>query len=266
MRVSRRSAATVVAIVALALACDSDDEDTVGPNVASSVTRATGNAQAAVLGDTLADSVAAFVANDRGNGVSGATVTWAVTSGGGSVSPATSVTNAQGIARTRWTLGSGATGENQLTATVDGVAAPATFTATANPRSFSTNLTGQQERPNPVTTPATGTAVFSWNGTQLAYQVTVNNNLTSNVVGAHIHGPQPDSTLNAPIILDLRPPGGQTSGIVAQGTATAQSGQTPVATIPIDSVITLMRVRAAYVNVHTATNPGGEIRGQVKSP
>lgn len=267
MRITRtRSVAAGLAIAALVFACNSDDEDTLGPNVASGVFRASGNGQAALLGDTLGDSVAAFVANNRANGVSGATVTWTVTGGGGSVSPTTSVTDAQGIARTRWTLGKGATGENTLTASVEGVSEPVTFTATANPLSFSANLTGEQERPNPVTTPATGAALFSWNGTQLTYQVTVSGATTSNIVGAHIHGPQPDSTKNAAVILDFKPAAGQTTGIIAQGTATAQSGQTPIATVPIDSVITLMRARAAYVNVHTVNNPGGEVRGQVKSP
>ena len=32
----------------------------------------------------------------------------------------------------------------------------------------------------------------------------------------------------------------------------------------IAAVLTAMRNKAAYVNVHTATSPGGEIRGQLK--
>jgi hypothetical protein len=53
----------------------------------------------------LADSVAVFVRDVHGNPVAGQTVAWTVTAGGGVVFPATSVTGANGVARTRWALG-----------------------------------------------------------------------------------------------------------------------------------------------------------------
>lgn len=56
-------------------------------------------------GAPLADSLAARVTDRYGNNVPGATVVWNVVRGGGTVSPAQSTTDAQGIARTRWTLG-----------------------------------------------------------------------------------------------------------------------------------------------------------------
>ncbi|WP_420128360.1 Ig-like domain-containing protein [Longimicrobium sp.] len=58
-----------------------------------------------LAGLPVADSVAAVVRDGYGNPVAGAQVAWTVTGGGGSVSPATSATNAQGIARAQWTLG-----------------------------------------------------------------------------------------------------------------------------------------------------------------
>jgi hypothetical protein len=66
-----------------------------------------------------------------GNPVPGVTVTFAPT-GGGTASPATAVTRADGTARTAWTLGTTA-GTQTLQASTAG-AAPATATATAVPR------------------------------------------------------------------------------------------------------------------------------------
>lgn len=81
-------------------------------------------------GTPVADSVAAVVKDQYGNPVPGVTVNWAVTSGGGSVSPASSTTNAQGIARARWTLGGSVAAAQALRAS-SGASMNATFTATA---------------------------------------------------------------------------------------------------------------------------------------
>ena len=56
-------------------------------------------------GAALADSVSLVVKDAFGNPVPGTAVLWTVKSGGGSVSPATSTTGADGVAKTRWTLG-----------------------------------------------------------------------------------------------------------------------------------------------------------------
>ncbi|HYR11949.1 MAG TPA: Ig-like domain-containing protein [Longimicrobium sp.] len=81
-------------------------------------------------GTPVADSAAALVRDPYGNPVPGVTVNWAVTSGGGSVSPASSVTSAQGIARARWTLGGSVATPQTLRASA-GASMNATFTATA---------------------------------------------------------------------------------------------------------------------------------------
>jgi hypothetical protein len=57
-------------------------------------------------GFELADSVVIKLADQFGNAVAGTSVTFAIVNGGGSVNPATVTTNAEGIARTNWTLGS----------------------------------------------------------------------------------------------------------------------------------------------------------------
>ena len=89
-----------------------------------------GDPQAAPPGAALADSLAVRVTDALGNPVQGATVTWAVTAGGGSVSPATAPTRADGVAKTAWRMGA-APGEGRATATVAGLA-PVEFRATAN--------------------------------------------------------------------------------------------------------------------------------------
>jgi hypothetical protein len=65
---------------------------------------------------------------EAGNGISGRTVAWVVSAGGGTIDPASDTTNAEGFASAEWTLGQSA-GPNRVTAEVPGVAA-VVFTAT----------------------------------------------------------------------------------------------------------------------------------------
>ena len=90
--------------------------------------------QSAPAGTAVASPPAVIVRDGAGNPMAGVAVTFAVTSGGGTVNPATAVTtNASGIAAvTSWTLGPTAE-TNTLTATAagNGIAGnPVTFTAT----------------------------------------------------------------------------------------------------------------------------------------
>lgn len=65
----------------------------------------------APAGAVLADSLAVRVADRFDNPIAGLAVQWSVTAGGGSVSPATAQTRADGTARAAWTLGT-STGAN----------------------------------------------------------------------------------------------------------------------------------------------------------
>jgi adhesin/invasin len=67
-----------------------------------------GNGQSGQVGIQLGADLVVAVEDAAGNAVAGATVTWQVTDGGGSVAPATSTTGANGQATTEWTLGSAA--------------------------------------------------------------------------------------------------------------------------------------------------------------
>jgi adhesin/invasin len=103
---------------------------TARPGPAQSVTKNGGDAQQGALGVALAESLAVRVADAFGNAVPGVTVAWATSLGNGAVSPATSQTNAQGIAKVRWTLGPRLDVPHTVAATVANLA-PASFTATA---------------------------------------------------------------------------------------------------------------------------------------
>jgi adhesin/invasin len=95
----------------------------------ASVTINAGNNQSATAGSAVAAAPSVIVRDANGNPVPGVTVSFAVASGGGSLTGAAPVTGANGIATVgNWTLGTTA-GTNTLTATVSGLA-PVTFTAT----------------------------------------------------------------------------------------------------------------------------------------
>jgi adhesin/invasin len=90
--------------------------------------------QSATVNTAVAAPPSVRVTDVSGNVVSGVTVTFAVTTGAGTRTPATVVTNASGIATlTSWILGAVA-GTNTLSATVAGLAgSPVVFSATGTP-------------------------------------------------------------------------------------------------------------------------------------
>lgn len=122
---------------------------------------------------------------------------------------------------------------------------------------FVATLNGANERPTPVTTPATGTATFSVVGGGILYRIDVAD--ITGVIAAHIHGPA-GPTVATGIIVGLYSSGatGAVEGTLVQGVAPA-----PAPGVSFDSLLVLMRNGNSYVNVHTSANPGGEIRGQI---
>jgi hypothetical protein len=104
---------------------------TIGAGAPTTIAINGGNNQTATAGATLPTDPSVVVRDAGGNPVTGVTVTFAVASGGGSITGATAVTNSSGIAAVgSWTIGCVA-GANSLTATSTGlVGSPLTFTAT----------------------------------------------------------------------------------------------------------------------------------------
>jgi hypothetical protein len=99
---------------------------------AAKLSIATGNNQEAAVGTAVAVPPSVLVTDAHDNPVGGVSVTFAVASGGGSITGATQTTTASGTAAVgSWTLGT-APGPNTLTATATGLSgSPRTFTATA---------------------------------------------------------------------------------------------------------------------------------------
>ena len=104
---------------------------TVVPGPPTTLAIADGDAQLAVAGSPVPVLPAVKVSDAFGNGVAGFSITFAVASGGGTITGATTTTNASGVATVgSWTLGTTA-GTNTLTASGTGLTpASLTFTAT----------------------------------------------------------------------------------------------------------------------------------------
>ena len=114
-----------------------------------------------------------------------------------------------------------------------------------------TALSGFNEVP-PVETDAVGTGVFRFvddgRAISIWYKVTVAG-LSGPITGAHFHGPAMEDE-NAPVIFDITE---TFDGDHAEGVWEP---------LPREQLAHLVR-GGVYVNIHTAANPPGEIRGQV---
>ncbi len=89
-------------------------------------------------------------------------------------------------------------------------------------------------------------------------------NLTSDVNNAHVHGPTTSSgtasfTENAGVLFDLRTGGFSFSNSSSSGFITGTSTLSDVNE-------TALFAGRLYVNIHTVTNGGGEIRGNIVNP
>ena len=122
---------------------------------------------------------------------------------------------------------------------------------------YTAYMNGANEVPANTTT-GTGTATFVLDGNQLRYTVTVLG-LTGPATMAHIHVGKPGASGPHVYDFDITK---TASGTVAHGyidlTKEVSKG------VSGDSLKTLLTNGNAYVNVHTAAHPGGEVRGQIE--
>ncbi len=102
--------------------------------VPTSIVAISGENQSAVAGKSVTTPPSVKIADLDGNPVSGTAVVFATTAGGGSITGASTNTDASGFARVgSWTLG-GIAGENRLSVSAAGLSIPpAIFIATGNP-------------------------------------------------------------------------------------------------------------------------------------
>jgi hypothetical protein len=103
---------------------------TVTAGAAAKVTKLTTDPVSVIVSTSFSDSVRVQVTDAYSNPAPGASVAFAVTAGGGTVSPATAVTDANGKAAARFVVGSTVGAANSLTATVPSIA-PVTYTTIA---------------------------------------------------------------------------------------------------------------------------------------
>ncbi|MEY4607823.1 MAG: hypothetical protein RL625_40, partial [Gemmatimonadota bacterium] len=105
------------------------DAFTVTAATPASVLLVSGDVQSAPPGTTLANPIVVRVVDRFGNWVQGATVSFTVLAGGGTVSPSSRSSDLNGLASTSWTLGSAGTQTISVTVTGSSVS-PLTVTAT----------------------------------------------------------------------------------------------------------------------------------------
>lgn len=126
---------------------------------------------------------------------------------------------------------------------------------------FKSNLSADQEVGVAVDSDGAGSAtVISRNGQSLQVQVSTRK-LTGPIVAAHLHLGQAGS--NGPVVANLG------SGIRGQGVNDRVNSSDLVGPLGGEDLASLLNQIAAgnvYINIHTAANPGGEIRGQVYLP
>lgn len=134
-------------------------------------------------------------------------------------------------------------------------------------QNFRAHLSGQNEVPANLSE-ATGEVIFqlSSDGLELKYKLIVAN--INDVTMAHIHLAKAGA--NAPFVVWLYPSvppavmlPGTTNGILAQGVITAANLVGTMKNKTVLDLVSEFKAENAYVNVHTNTYKGGEIRGQI---
>ena len=114
------------------------------------------------------------------------------------------------------------------------------------------HLSGANERPSSNTSPGSGLGVLVIAGDTLSFVVTYAG-LTETATGAHIHGPSGLFGTEG-VLVSLEPYNGGSFG-----SSGALSG---MVLLTIDQLGNIVDGQT-YINIHTATHPDGEIRGQI---
>lgn len=124
-------------------------------------------------------------------------------------------------------------------------------------------MSGANETPG-VLTGATGTAeVFVNLATQtVSYEIDIFN-LPSGTTAGHFHVGGPG--LAGPIVVDLAPQVNVSNDFTLKGTATASAlrARADQGIRSWEDFIQSLIGGQVYVNIHSAVNPGGEVRGQL---
>ena len=145
-----------------------------------------------------------------------------------------------------------------------GVAGVSCNDALEGREAFQADLSGAQEVPARPTA-ANGVAQIYVDGDTISYSIQIDD--ISSITAAHIHSGVPG--VNGPIRLFLYPPrqGETVPRVTTTDTAILVEATVPssnVSGVTFQELLNQMRNGGAYVNVHTTTFPGGEMRGVVR--
>lgn len=156
---------------ALVAACSSDDGGTGANGPVLAKANPSGDAQAGRPGDDLAADLRVII-TDGGAPVAGTTVNWAVTAGGGTVTPTSGPTDAAGIASTTATLGN-TPGQMTIRATAAGTTGgPVDFTALIAGATVTVQAAANNTfQPSLAAVTAGGTVTFEWPAGALQHNV-----------------------------------------------------------------------------------------------
>jgi CHRD domain len=118
----------------------------------------------------------------------------------------------------------------------------------SNTKSLHATLASAQEVP-PTKSSGTGNADFTLDPStkQLSWKISYSG-LTGDATAAHVHGPAAPGA-NAGVVANLAP----------SGIANPLEGKTTLT----DAQVADLLAGKDYVNIHTAQNKGGEVRGQI---
>jgi hypothetical protein len=145
----------------------------------------------------IVDSIVVKVSDKFGNPVGGAAVTFAVTAGGGSVSPTNAVTGANGQAAARWIVGDSSFVQNTATATCAGVATPITFGLTSGPPVSTVHFSSHEYVVDSSATITPPVAVIDPQGSPISgagITLAIRSAPTATLSGATVTGAQPGQT------------------------------------------------------------------------
>lgn len=127
---------------------------------------------------------------------------------------------------------------------------------------------GGQQRAEPIDTDATCIASFRAKGENLKYKLKCFN--IEGVTVAHIHLGPAQSEGGVVAFLFAGGPTGPVNGLIrsddgakSSGTLKSENLSGELLGAPISDLVERMRTDGAYLNVHTAANPEGEVRGQI---
>lgn len=135
--------------------------------------------------------------------------------------------------------------------------------AEAQTLNFTAHLSGANEVPG-VVNGAGGTATISLNTATrvVTYRIDVYN-MPSGTTAAHFHAGGPG--VSGPVVVNFTVAAGISNDFAITGTATSADlvPRTAQGVGSWDDFIQALTLGQIYVNVHSAANPGGEVRGQV---